>query len=151
MNKLLVIPLAIMLMLQIFTMLYSPITLPGTQEFDPDMQYRDENGNLVYMEVSGVGGQTIDMATMVGLIALLIAGIAAGIAAGFSILGSGLSTFSQQLIINAIVYIGIWTFLSVLAVVQGVMNTTLGAVLFIVLTVMFVIGFVQESSGSVTA
>lgn len=77
-------------------------------------------------------------------IAILITIIAIATVTGISILGSGLSGESVKVILICSSYIGLWTLLSLLA--KPLIDSILyfGGLIYIILTVMYVIGVIQN-------
>ena len=139
MNKMMLIPIAFLLVLLLFAVSYTG------EEYDssPTEDYSNSsiviNGTDASVEVPEAGSYTFDMWTTAGSLVILTAAVAAGILAGISILGSGLSETSQNLIFNSILFGGLWACLS--AVVADFMFATTGTtLLWTVLTVVYVIG-----------
>jgi hypothetical protein len=78
--------------------------------------------------------------------ALAVAGIA-----GIRFLGSGVSDLTQQLIFQSVIYLGIWGIFSVFAWdVIGNMGTT-GTFIWLILTLMLVVGFASEVTGGASS
>ena len=85
-----------------------------------------------------------------GIMALLAGALVIGGAAGIRALGSGLSDTTQQMIFQAAIYLGLWASFSIMASIY-LMDSDLnnmGLMLWIFLTVLYVIGFSQEISGT---
>ena len=81
-----------------------------------------------------------------GAIVILIA-ITVGIAfVGIKVLGSGLSDPSVKVIITATVYTGLWLVLSVLASSLIFSIEIFGAIIYVVLTIIYVIGVIEKIS-----
>lgn len=91
---------------------------------------------------------TIDTTTIVGAIAIIsitlitIAGLT-----GITVLATGLNGASIRIIVLAITYAGIWTLLSFLAYSLIITIEVFGAVIYVTLTIGFVIGVVQSITG----
>jgi hypothetical protein len=142
MNKLLVFPLTFMFLLTIFSLLY----IGGRPYGDsPDYSSPDET-NITGSEAGSGTVQLPDASShkitlLAGGVLLLIAiAITVGIISGFHILGSGFSATSQSMIINAILFMGLWAVLAVIAsdiIFQGF----IAVILWMIITVMYVIGF----------
>ena len=99
--------------------------------------------------IPGASPQSFDIWGLGGALIILIAAIAVGTVAGVSILGSGLSTTSQRIIFSSVVYFGLWAVLTVVTstLIFGVGGTVFTLV-YIVLTILFVIGFASEINTS---
>jgi hypothetical protein len=97
-----------------------------------------------------VGGQTfafgIDATT--GLIAAMVVVIAIGAIAGIKVLGSGLSPPAVDLIIKGTFFFAVWGLLSTFAYSLLSQIAIFGAFIYFVLTVMYVVGFVQTLGSS---
>lgn len=105
------------------------------------------------------GNQTLDATTSVltntgvssvwdinmtaGIIALIIALVAVGVAAGITVLGSGLSNFSVQLIYKSATYYGLWGVFSALGFVGFSSIPIFGLMLWLILTLIYSVGFFQ--------
>lgn len=136
MNKLLIIPLAIMLMLTIYGMVYTDSSITASSE---DLNVGSGGVNGTTVDVPGAGAQTFNLDSSATVLAILIAAIAVGIAAGVNILGSGLSDTAQDIIFNSVLFFGIWAVLTAFAsnviFVDSIMIT-----IYVVLTIIFTIG-----------
>ena len=91
---------------------------------------------------------SIDTSTIVGalgIIAITLIGTAA--ITGISVVGSGLNPQSARIIILAIVYGGLWGLLSLLAYSLIVSIEVFGAVIYVAITIAYVIGVIQSISG----
>ena len=82
-----------------------------------------------------------------GLIVIFIVVIVIAVILGIQILASGLSPESIRFIMNAILYFGLWSLLSVLAsgLIFGI--AIFGTIIYISLTIGYVIGVIQKISG----
>lgn len=98
----------------------------------------------VTYELSNVGASTVwDVNMTAGIIALIIALVAVGVAAGITVLGSGLSNFSVQLIYKSATYYGLWGVFSALGFVGFSSIPIFGLMLWLVLTLIYSVGFFQ--------
>jgi hypothetical protein len=136
MNKLMIIPLGFMLILTIITVSYTGAT------------YINSINNTT---IPGADPQSFDIWGLQGALIILIAAIAVGTVAGISILGSGLSDTSQKMIFNSVLYVGLWAVLTVVTSTLVFGSGIVFLLLYVVFTIMFVIGFAGEinSSGDV--
>lgn len=91
---------------------------------------------------------TIDTTTLIiaGIALLVTIGITAGLT-GIQVLGSGLNAQSVRIIILLFAYGGIWATLSILSF--NLINSIelFGSILYITMTIVYVIGVVQNLSG----
>lgn len=84
---------------------------------------------------------------LTGAIAIIaVIGVIA-IVAGLQILGSGLSDTSIRMGVLATVYTGIWVVLSVLALSLIFSIEVFGAIIYITLTLVYVVGVIQKMAG----
>ncbi len=83
-----------------------------------------------------------------GLLALLIGFVAIGVTIGISILGSGLSESSQNILYKSIVYYAIWGIFSVFAYNMGVIGIsnipTFGSLIYLFMTIVYTVGVQQQ-------
>lgn len=95
-----------------------------------------------------VSNNAISLATVSGILALTIGAIVGGIALGIHVLGSGVSTLSQEMTIKLIVYGGIWGCLTAISFnyfnVFVVLGLGIGFILYLILTVSYCIGIVAD-------
>lgn len=146
MNKLMIIPLAIMIVLTMIAFLMHGTTGTINQGIGPAQEIGVGNSTL---STPGVGDQEIDIwqTSAGGALAVLITALAVGIIAGVKVLGSGLTDTSQIMIFKMIGVVGLWTVLS-MAGGSYIMSDagTLGVATYILLTLMFALGFVMDLS-----
>ncbi len=84
---------------------------------------------------------------IVSAIALLTAVILVAVGTGVSFLASGLNPQSSRIIVIITAYIGIWTALSVLAFNLIIEIEIFGSVIYISLTLVYIIGVAKNMSG----
>jgi hypothetical protein len=133
MNKLMIIPLAFMLILTIISVAYTGVTLTNS---------------INNTTIPGAEPQSFDIWGLQGALIILIAAVAVGTVAGINILGSGLSDTSQRMIFNSVLYIGLWAVLTVVTSTLVFGSGIIFLMLYIVMTIMFVIGFAGETNSS---
>jgi len=150
MNKLIMIPLTFIIILAIFSF---------TAGFEvSEMVYTEGEDGTYTANISGVNQTVVlpekqikfDAWLATGIMALLAGALVIGGAAGIRALGSGLSDTTQQMIFQAAIYLGLWASFSIMASIY-LMDSDLnnmGLMLWIFLTVLYVIGFSQEISGT---
>lgn len=142
MNKLLMFPLAFMFLLSVFTFAYTGITLKGSSQ-----DYSDQGGVTVQNESGSVdipqaGSHEYNIweSDSIGALVILLSAIAIGIVAGITVLGSGLKEFSQSLIFQSILFLGLWACLTVITSYFMFQNE-ITSIFWISLTTIFVMGF----------
>lgn len=150
MNKLIMIPLTFIIILAIFSF---------TAGFEvSEMVYTEGEDGAYTANISGVNQTVVlpekqvkfDAWLATGIMALLAGALVIGGAAGIRALGSGLSDTTQQMIFQAAIYLGLWASFSIMASIY-LMDSDLnnmGLMLWIFLTVLYVIGFSQEIAGT---
>jgi len=146
MNKLMGIPLAIMILLTAMSFLQGGQQMTSTTELTDEGSIIVENETL---DVPTVGSKNVNIwDSAVGAVAVLSIAIAVSITAGVRLLSSGLSGFSQMMIFQLIAMVGIWLILSATGgaiITNG--SGEVGFMAYIALTVMFVLGFVTNFAG----
>lgn len=85
---------------------------------------------------------------IIGAIAMIIVIASVGAAIGIQVLASGLSSESVRVLIMAIAYTGIWTVLSILSLPLISSIDIFGPLIYVVLTLGYVIGIIQKFGGS---
>jgi len=149
-NKLIMIPLTFIIILAIFSF---------TAGFEvSEIVYTEGEDGTYTANISGVNQTVVlpekqvkfDAWLATGIMALLAGALVIGGAAGIRALGSGLSDTTQQMIFQAAIYLGLWASFSIMASIY-LMDSDLnnmGLMLWIFLTVLYVIGFSQEIAGT---
>lgn len=94
-----------------------------------------------------IGDFTIKIDPVAGLIVIFIVIIVIAALLGIQILASGLSPESIKFIMNAILYFAIWSLLSTLCFNLIVSIEIFGTLIYITLTIAYVIGVIQKLSG----
>ena len=167
MNKLIMYPLVIIVFCAVLSQLilyegsstYNPdftstagITLNGTSSFknpiprfdwfNPTTWYTFAIGGLRPEDVNGT--YTVDPMiigiTFGGIVALLIGFIAVAVLAGITVFGSGISESAQNVIYKSVFFYTIWGIFSILATSGIVSIPIFGTVIYIFLTLCYVIG-----------
>jgi hypothetical protein len=149
MNKLLIFPLAVMFLLTIFSVIYTGEQYVGSS---PDLNnnsgiiIQNETGTV---DVPGADPMEFNIWETTGALVILAAAIAVGIVAGFKILGSGFNEFSQSLMFNAILFLGLWAVLTIVSA-DLMFDTAMITLLWVGLTMTYIIGMgvhLANSSG----
>ena len=91
---------------------------------------------------------SIDASSIVGAITIIsVTLIGVALVTGISVLASGLNAQSARIVILALTYTGIWTLLSFLAYALIVSIEVFGAVIYVTITIAYIIGVVRMISG----
>lgn len=148
MNKPLLFPLSILICLTIVGYL-SNGNLIG------DGFTTDTNGSI---DINGTSGSysssyggvfTFDFFTGDGLLVTIIVLVSAVILLGIGLFGSGLSVFSQNLVLQSVVYLGAWGALTIMAKDFILVSTgIIGIILYFILTIIYGIGFIMQVTSS---
>ncbi len=91
--------------------------------------------------------QTFDIWGVTGMLVLLVAAIALGIVASIQAVGSGLDNLGQSLIFNGMIFMGMWTCLTIISA-ELLFDNIILTLVWMMLTLMFVIGFATHIQGS---
>lgn len=94
-----------------------------------------------------IGDFVIKIDPVAGLIVIFIVIIAIAAVLGIQILASGLSPQSVKFIMNAILYFVIWSLLSVMCFNLIISIAIFGTLIYITLTIAYVIGVIQKIGG----
>lgn len=144
MNKLLVIPIGILICMAVVGVFYDPtVNMTGHVNEQSYSVWDDTNQTWNNVTVNN-GNDNVDLTLQDGAVALLMIAIVAGCVAGISFLGSGLSTMSQLILFKSIVYGGLWGILSYGSYDMILTLPSYGAMLWMALTMVYAIGFAFE-------
>lgn len=115
----------------------------------------DTNGSI---DINGTSGSysssyggvfTFDFFTGDGLLVTIIVLVSAVILLGIGLFGSGLSVFSQNLVLQSVVYLGAWGALTIMAKDFILVSTgIIGIILYFILTIIYGIGFIMQVTSS---
>lgn len=147
MNRLIVIPLTIMFVLAGISIWYDPgQNLEYAYADTPvgKIEIGDSTGES-QIEFDKEVSQFTTISGLEGMLILLIVAVGAATVIGIRILGSGVSDFSQQLILHSVAYLGIWGVLSVICYKTIFEVPLLGSFIWIILTACYMIGFLKEN------
>ena len=140
MNKMLLFPMALMLLLSVYGMIYTGYTYtPEPTQNYSSIDGVDINGTPSSVEIPEAGSYTFDIWDNSGFLLILTAAIAIGVVAGVNFLGSGLSDTSQKMLFDSVLFGGIWACLSV-ASVDFMFVNTYTSLLWLILTMVYIIG-----------
>jgi len=145
MNKMMVFPLAFLLILSIFSAINTGITYTGHSQDMSDIDGFVINDSETTISVPEAEEQEFDIWQGTYAIFIVVTAMGIGIIAGITVLGSGLKDYSAKLMFDGILFLGLWTCLSVVTIMYMFMNvfTTL---FWIGLTVMYTIGVGNQMS-----
>lgn len=104
------------------------------------------NNSITQAKIEGLS-ESINIDSLTGAIAIIITLAMATSVIGLKVLGSGLSDASVRTLIIAITYTSIWSILSLLAFPLFASIEFFGLLLYISLTIFFVIGVIEKISG----
>lgn len=103
-----------------------------------------EGGESTTMEMEGYE-MTAGFDARTGALVWLIGLVALGAVAGITVLGSGLKEFSIKLIVKVVGYYAFWFLISVFAMdAFGFMPFAMGWILYLVITVIFSFGVLEQ-------
>ena len=105
------------------------------------------NGTTTSFEILNTG-VILNIDPIVGAISMIIIIASVGAIIGIQVLGSGLSPESVRVLIMAIAYTGLWTVLSVLSFPLITSIEIFGGLIYVVLTIGYVIGIIQKFGGN---
>lgn len=156
MNKLIVFPLILLMLLGAFCQLFYATNPQGIDfTYSNTLEGQASQGNqTINEEQSEYTGEAtdavFDINMTTGIIALIIGLVVVGVVAGIRILGSGLSEHSVKLIYNSTTYYGLWGVFSALSFPLFLAIDFLQAGLFawLILTLIYSLGFFQTMNGS---
>lgn len=144
MNKLLAIPLFFIIMMSLLGLVNDiNYTFTGATEYEERQVWNETSFQWETREMP-VQEEPFTLVGMDGAMVVLVAAIAIAMLLGISILGSGVSEYTQSLTLHVAVYGGIWGVFSALSYTMLISLAIFGAFIWICFTVMYVLGFVQE-------
>ena len=108
MNKLILIPMMVLILCTVVSFITGGnVVGPGFNVDDPSSS-TIINGSTTTFESSNGGIFNFNLFSGDGLLLVIIALAAIGIVAGISLFGSGLSEFSQNIIVKSVGFLGLW-------------------------------------------
>jgi hypothetical protein len=130
MNKLMMYPLMILLILALVSLVYSNTSLgSGT------------------VDIEDVGSWIVDASSITNVVLIITGAIGIVIAQGFSLFGTGFSNTSQSMTFNAIVFLGVWTLLTA-AAFELTVSEPIFSFLWLALTLSYIIGLGEHVGGT---
>jgi len=144
MNKLLIFPIFIMLLLTVYSSVYTDTEYVGSGDDYSELEGIELNdtstGNV---DIPIAGEQDFNLWDLKGALIILTLALIVGIVAGIKVLGSGLSETSIMILFASISYLGLWACLSIVSM-EFVFGHIEASLLWIGLTIMFVLGVTQS-------
>jgi hypothetical protein len=140
-------PLGFMIVLSIFAVAYTGETYDSGITEDYSNVTGNIEGDPTYVEIPEAGSYEFDIWTTAGIMLILTGAIAAAIVAGISVLGSGLGGISQSLILNSILFGGLWACLSAVAQ-EFVFSNDYTSILWTFLSITYIIGVGSHMTGA---
>lgn len=152
MNKLLmmIFPLAVMIMLAIINMITAGGSYVGLVDISSPIGHVTVDGASSEATYDISQTQYLGIFSQSDIYIMFTIAIVVAIALGFSAFGSGMSTLSQELTLKSTVFGGIWGLLSVSTweFFDNVNLKGLGVMIWGILTISYVIGFVSSIKSS---
>lgn len=148
MNKMLFFPLSILLILTIIGFLSDGNLVGSGFTTETNGTVKVNGSESTYSSDYG-GTFVFDLFTGDGLIITLGLIVTAVVLLGIGVFGSGLSIFSQTLVLQSVVFLGLWGAL-ILFSKDFIINNTgpFGVIMYFILTVIYGIGFVLQITSS---
>jgi hypothetical protein len=141
MNKLLVFPLAFLLLVTLFLTLYS-----GKLDDSGGTIHANSTGS--YINTPGGGQHNFNIwNSPTAALGIIIAAILLGGVTSIHFLGSGLGEFGNKLVFDSIMFLGIWGALTLMTF-QVVFSTLMFSILWMLLTFIYVVGLGIHISSS---
>lgn len=142
------ITLGLMIMMTMLSIILGNVFIPQTVQLAIDNEaFVDGLSNTFEVLTTDVLFQ-IDTTTLVGAIGVIgITFITVATLTGISVLGTGLNPQSARIIILATVFTGVWVMLSLLSYPLIISIEIFGGLIYVALTIGFVIGVIQSISG----
>lgn len=148
MNKPLLFPLSILICLTIVGYVSNGNLIGDGFSTDTNGTV-DINGTTGSYSSSYGGVFTFDFFTGDGLLVTIIVLVSAVILLGIGLFGSGLSVFSQNLVLQSVAFLGVWGALTLMAKDFILVSTgIIGIILYFILTIIYGIGFIMQVTSS---
>lgn len=146
MNKLIGFPLAFMFMLTIFAMADSGDTYSGGHTNLSNEWAVNNPSQSGTINIDEKKSSEYNIWGLSGALVILISAIAIGVLMGFKVFGSGFSDVSQTMVFAAILFIGLWTLLSIVAQ-EYLFGMIFTQILWISMTIAYIVGLGTYLSG----
>jgi len=138
--------LSILLVLTLVSVVVGSNFIDSLVQSNIDQEVLIDGGSKTF-EISGTDIM-FNIDPLVGAIVILIAVIGFAIVIGIQVLGSGISPESIRIIIACTMYAGMWGILSVLSSPLIMSIEVFGSLIYVSLTIAYVIGIIQKLGGS---
>jgi len=147
MNKLLMFPLALMFIISIFVFLETSIQPEGSSD-----DYSNSSGIVIggdngTVDIPTASSQTFNIWGVGGVMIIITAAVAIGIVAGIKVLGSGLDDLSHSLVFNGILFLGLWSCLTIVSR-ELMFENIIMQILWLTLTMIYMLGFATHINGA---
>ena len=146
MSKLVNIALIPLLVLTFIAIIFGSSFVSITIEQEAISTWLKLNNTLTESRIEQIN-TTINIDELTGAITIIIALAMITSVIGLRVLGSGLSDESVRTLTIAIIYTSIWTILSILAYSLFAIIELFGLLIYVCLTIIFVIGVIEKISG----
>jgi len=150
MNKMLIFPLALMFLISVLIFMQTAVAPLGSS---PDQSGSGDkiyiNGSVtedVNVTIPKAGTNTINIWGAEGLMAYMLIAIGIGIVAGIHVLGSGITTKSQEMIFIAVFFIGLWIALTIISATL-MYDNLFTSIIWIGITLVYFVGLGTELTG----
>ena len=141
MNKLVFFPLFVLTIFMIFSMLFTMSNVNDYSGTLPINGSQTINGSISTVDQSLQYSFGISLTQ--GFVAFIITIIGIGIGAGIKVVGTGLDSVTVMLIIKGTFYLSLWGIMSAFAYTLITAIWLVGAVIYLVLTLLYIIGFIE--------
>ena len=146
MSKLVNMALIPLLVLTFIAIIFGSSFVSITIEQEAISTWLKLNNTLTESRIEQIN-TTINIDDLTGAIAIIITLAMITSVIGLRVLGSGLSDESVRTLTIAIIYTSIWTILSILAYSLFAIIELFGLLIYVCLTIIFVIGVIEKISG----
>ena len=148
MNKLLLFPIGILLLITLYVVVSGGTYFLSDSENISSYEGMEINGTdtgEVYIPQAGTS--EFDMWGLQGAIAILLIIMVVGVVAGISVFGSGLKDASINILFICALYLAFWGVLTAVTI-DFFSGTEMAFLLYVAMSLMYVIGIGQEISAS---
>lgn len=139
MNKLLLFPIAVMFILTIFSSIFSDEYYSGST---PDHSSTGEivvDNSTTEITVPEGGSHSFNIWGISGAMVILTIAVTVGILLGIHVVGSGISDTSQKMVFSSILFLGLWTYLSIVSA-EFFFALAITTIAWVGLTMIFILG-----------
>jgi len=146
-NKLIVAPLAVMVILAVLA--FFGLGTVGLYTYDPDQEQIYINGTETEVNyLSGTESFSFNIFSIEGVMITIVAIVVLGIASGITVVSTGLNAFSTMLVLRSIGLFGLWFALTVMATpILFSDEGDIGIAIYGILSFLFAFGFISDATG----